>query len=58
MTRAIRSGRHGTARHSDPRSVADTRTQTSRAKGRSEVKDKRLLDATEYYSVATCQGWR
>ena len=54
--RVIRWARHGTVHHLDPRSTVDTRTQTWKVKGKSEERDKRLLDATEYCSVATYQG--
>ena len=43
---------HGKARHSGPRSAADRRRQTSRARGRSAARDRMLLDATDYSDLA------
>ena len=48
-----RSVRPGMAPRSDLESVAGTRRPTSMEMGRSVEKDKKMVDATDYYSVAT-----
>lgn len=42
------------APRSDLELAEDTRRPTSMVKGRNVEKDRKLADATDYYSVATC----
>lgn len=61
--RVSQSVRRGMAPRSDLEWAEDTRRPTSMEKGRNVEKDRKLADATDYYSVATCsvaQGglWR
>ena len=51
--RASRWEKLDTVLHPDPRWVAGTRRQTSRAMDRNEVKDRKLLDAPERCFVVT-----
>lgn len=61
MRAAIRvnqSVRRGMAPRSDLEWAEDTRRPTSMEKGRNVEKDRKLADATDYYSVATCSAAR